>query len=142
MSSAPLRLVLDTNVLISALWKPGSVPDRAVTAIVAHGARVLYDARILDEWRTVLARPKFKKIPRERTAALIDELVAHGEEVHDVTPWPHAMKDDDDRIFVEVALAGKATVLVTGNLKDYPQDQGFEVYPPATLLATLEQLGR
>ena len=55
-----MRLVLDTNVLISALWKPGSVPDLALTAMWARGARVLYDARIMSEYRAVLARSKFK----------------------------------------------------------------------------------
>ena len=51
------------------------------------------------------------------------------------------MKDGDDRIFVEVALAGQATMLVTGNLRDFPQDLGFAVHPPAMVLATLSNLG-
>ncbi len=133
------RLVLDTNVVISALWTPGSVPDQAIAAIVTRGARVLYDARILAEYRTVLARPKFKKIDPARAAALIATLVALGEDVR-AAPWTGTMKDDDDRRFVEVALAGHATVLVTGNLRDFPQDLGFEVQPPAMVLATLSAM--
>jgi putative PIN family toxin of toxin-antitoxin system len=132
-----VRLVLDTNVLISALWKPGSVPDLAITAIHARGATVLYDARILTEYRTVLARPKFRRIDPARTEALITRLIERGEEIADVAPWAGPLKDDDDRIFVEVALTGRASMLVTGNLKDYPEDLGFDVHPPATLLATL-----
>ena len=137
MTATAPRLVLDTNVLISALWKPGSVPARAIDALFAYDACVLYDARILAEYCAVLSRPKFKKIDPTRAAALIAKLVAHGEEVVDVRPWPGAMKDEDDRSFVEVALTGLATVLVTGNLRDYPQDLGFEVLPPAMLLGTL-----
>ncbi len=136
-----LSLVLDTNVLVSALWAPGSVPDAAIAASFAHHARVLYDARILAEYRTVLARPKFKKIDPARAAALIAKLVALGQHVADVAPWTGAMKDDDDRMFVEVALAGRATLLVTGNLRDFPQDLGFEVQTPAMVLATLSGLG-
>ena len=136
-----LRLVLDTNVLVSALWTPGSVPDTAITAIFAHHARVLYDARILAEYRTVLARPKFKKIDPARAAALIAKLVALVQHVADVAPWTGAMKDGDDRMFVEVALAGRASMLVTGNLRDFPQDLGFAVHPPAMVLATLSNLG-
>jgi len=34
-------------------------------------------------------------------------------------------------------LAGHAEAIVTGNLKDYPRDQGFDVHPPATVLAML-----
>ncbi len=133
-----MRVVLDTNVLISALWKAGSVPDLALGAVWAHGAEVLYDARILAEYRSVLARPKFKKIEPARTAALLARIVLHGEELLDVPAWCGAMTDEDDRIFVEVALAGNADAIITGNLKDYPQGLSFAVHPPATLLATLE----
>ena len=47
------------------------------------------------------------------------------------------MSDDDDRIFVEIALAGHADAIVTGNIADYPTDLGFQVLPPASLLAQL-----
>jgi putative PIN family toxin of toxin-antitoxin system len=137
VTATALRLVLDTNVLISALWTPGSVPALAIDAIFAHDVRVLYDARILAEYRTVLSRPKFKKIDPVSAAALIASLVARGERMVDVGRWPGALKDEDDRSFVEVALSGRANVLVTGNLRDYPQDLGFEVLPPAMLLGTL-----
>jgi hypothetical protein len=41
-------------------------------------------------------------------------------------------------MFVEVALAGRADAIVTGNLRQYPNDLGFAVHPPASLLAMLE----
>jgi len=46
-----MRLVLDTNLLVSVLLKPGSVPDRALAAIWSTGAVVLYDSRLEDEYR-------------------------------------------------------------------------------------------
>jgi putative PIN family toxin of toxin-antitoxin system len=134
-----VRIVLDTNVLISALWKPGSVPDLAIELIFKRGVTILHDTRILAEYREVLARPKFKRVDPARTAALIDRIAASGEEVRHAPPWTGTMKDDDDRMFVEVALAGRASMLITGNLKDYPQGQGFDVLPPATVLAMLER---
>ena len=132
-----MRLVLDTNLLVSALLKPGSVPDRLLTLIWEGAAIVLYDARITDEYRSVLARSKFRSIDRARIDEVFAQLLAHGEEIADAREWTAAMRDDDDRIFVEVALAGLADAIVTGNLKDYPRDQGFEVLPPATMLAML-----
>lgn len=132
-----MRLVLDTNILVSALLKPGSVPDRLLTIIWAGAALVLYDARMTDEYRTVLARAKFRAIERARIDELFARLLAHGEEIAGAREWMAAMRDDDDRIFVEVAVAGRADAIVTGNLKDYPRDQGFEVHPPATMLAML-----
>jgi putative PIN family toxin of toxin-antitoxin system len=133
-----MRLVLDTNLLVSALLKPASVPDRALAAVWSRGAVVLYDARIEDEYRTVLMRPKFRAIDRQRIDDFFATLAARGEKLDDVPRWNGAMKDDDDRIFIEVALAGRAEAIVTGNIRDYPTDLGFDVHPPATLLAMLE----
>ncbi|HVH44167.1 MAG TPA: putative toxin-antitoxin system toxin component, PIN family [Labilithrix sp.] len=132
-----MRLVVDTNVLVSALLKPGSVPDRALGAIWARGATVLYDARIADEYRRVLGRPKFRAIERERIEELLEAIVTRGRIPEEVPHWTGPMTDDDDRIFVEVALAGGAEAIVTGNARHYPTDLGFEVLPPAKLLERL-----
>ncbi|MDB5215266.1 MAG: hypothetical protein JWO86_3193 [Myxococcaceae bacterium] len=133
-----MRLVLDTNIVVSALLKPASVPGRALAAIWSTNAVVLYDARIEQEYREVLRRPKFRAI----AAGLVDDflatLTARGSELAEVPAWSGAMNDDDDRVFVEVALAGRAHAVVTGNIRDYPVGLGFEVHPPATLLALLE----
>jgi putative PIN family toxin of toxin-antitoxin system len=133
-----MRLVLDTNVIVSALLKPASVPGRTLAAIWSTGAVVLYDARIEAEYRDVLRRPKFKAIAAGLVDDFLAKLTACGEEVALAPAWSGAMTDDDDRIFVEVALAGNAQAVVTGNIRDYPVGLGFEVHPPATLLALLE----
>jgi uncharacterized protein len=131
-----MRLVVDTNVLVSALLKPGSVPDRALSAIW-RSALVLYDRRVLDEYRDVLARPKFHGIGRARIDELVECVLSRGLDVGDVTRWEGSMTDEDDRAFVEVALAGGAVAIVTGNGRDYPLGLGFEVLAPATLLSRL-----
>ena len=133
-----MRIVVDTNVLVSALLKPESVPDRALLAIWKSGAHVLFDARIAAEYREVLARPKFRVIARSRGEALLSQLLSRGEDLGPVASWAGPLPDEGDRIFVEAALAGHADVIVTGNLRDYPVDLGFAVEPPATLLAMLE----
>lgn len=138
MSAGITRVVLDTNVLISALLKPGSVPDRLIRAIARPRAIALFDVRIATEYREVLSRPKFKAIAAERVEELLARVLGGGEDLGAVPVWDGAMTDDSDRMFVEVALAGRAQVLVTGNLRDYPSGLGFEVHPPATLLAALE----
>ena len=132
-----MRLVLDTNVLISALLKPGSVPDRALSAIWEHGAVVLYDERIAEEYRDVAGRPKFRAIAPGRTEAVLGLLLERGERLADVAAWDGSMSDEGDRMFVEVALHGRAHAIITGNLKHYPSGLGVEVQPPATLLAML-----
>jgi putative PIN family toxin of toxin-antitoxin system len=132
-----MRLVLDTNVVVSALLKPESVPGRALAAIWSAGAKLLYDARIGQEYGDVLRRPKFRAIASRAVDDFLATLAARGEVPTIVPPWSGAMNDDDDRIFVEVALAGRADAIVTGNLRDYPRGLGFDVHPPATLLAML-----
>jgi len=133
-----MRLVVDTNVIVSALLKPGSVPARALDAIWKAGT-VLFDERIADEYREVLERPKFRAIDRQRVTDFLATLRARGTLLDEVAAWTGAMTDDDDRIFVEAALAGHADAIVTGNVRDYPTGLGFEVLPPATLLARFDR---
>jgi putative PIN family toxin of toxin-antitoxin system len=138
MGPGPLRVVVDTNVLVSALLKEGSAPDRALLALLEH-AVVLLDARLADEYATVLARPKFAAIDSSRRDALLERLRNRGEPVVQVPAYTGPLDDPDDRAFVEVALAGNADALVTGNVRHFPQNLGFEVLPPA---AVFERLGR
>ena len=133
-----LRLVIDTNVLVAALLTPGRTPDRALAAVFARGDAVLCDARIEAEYRDVLGRPKFRAIDPGRAEALLTALLAGAERLGDVAPWAGPMTDADDRAFVEVALAGAADAVVTGNARHYPTDLAFAVLSPAALLARLE----
>lgn len=134
-----MRLVIDTNVLISALLHPGRVPDLVLEAVRLRPALVLYDTRIVAEYRSVLARPKFAFGPA-RVEALISSLIEAGQDLGAIDAWPGALIDDDDRMFVEVAVAGRADVLLTGNAKHYPRDLGFEVMGPTGLLGLLGAL--
>lgn len=133
-----MRIVIDTNVLISSLLNAGRVPDRVLHALRQRKDVVLYDDRIVEEYRSVLARPKFRSISTERSAALIDALIAIGQDVGGVAAWQEPMVDPDDRMFVEVALRGRADVLLTGNARHYPKDLAFDVLGPTELLERLE----
>ncbi len=129
------RLVIDTNVLVSALLTPGRTPDLALRAMRACGAVVLVDAAIEAEYREVLARPKFSKVDGARREALLRTVLDGCERVAVAAPSAHALIDGDDRVFVDVALAGGALAVVTGNAKHYPTHLGFAVWTPAELLA-------
>lgn len=139
-----LRVVVDTNVLVSAAIKPLSVPARAIATLARPdaAARVLYDEAIEAEYRDVLARDKFRKIDRAVIADVLDSVFAHAERIVVTTRYAGPLDDDDDRVFVSVALAAKADAIVTGNIKDYPLGLGFEVLPPSTFLARLEDASR
>ena len=135
-----MRFVVDTNVLVSAMLGPGRVPDQFLALLAKCGATVLYDARIRAEYTEVVRRPKFRSVAVERRESMLASLLEVGIELTDVAPFAGDLHDGDDRIFIEVALAGRADAIVTGNLKDYPEGLGVEVLPPATALARLEPL--
>ena len=54
-----MNIVLDTNVLVSALWSPANKPAAIVNAVLSRRFTVCYDYRILEEYTKVLHRPKF-----------------------------------------------------------------------------------
>jgi putative PIN family toxin of toxin-antitoxin system len=111
--------VVDTNVLVSALWSEGSGPARVV-AMIQNGALVpCYDSRILIEYQDVLGRPKFK-FSKWEVDALLEQIERDG---MSVVPRPLAIHfiDEDDRKFYELAKHCNAK-LITGNLRHFPKD--------------------
>lgn len=131
-----MRLVIDTNTIVAALLHPGRTPDRALGRMYELGATVLVDPRIVLEYRSVLARPKFARIEEARREALLSRLLDAAEQVV-ATPIDVVMIDRDDLVFVEVAVTGRADAIVTGNGKHFPPELGVEVWSPAELLSRL-----
>jgi len=114
---ARLRVVVDTNVLVSRTLTPGGAPARVVDLVIGGQVVACYDRRILDEYRAVLSRPRFGFGP-----AAVDSLVTFftSEGLAVIPPpAPLHLPDESDRPFAEVALAAGAW-LVTGNLKHFP----------------------
>jgi uncharacterized protein len=115
----PLRLVLDTNIVISAALKPEG-PQRTVLLLaLTKPARICVSALILQEYRSVLARPEFRirKGLRQQLLQIIQNkarLVAPTRHLR-VTP------DPDDNMFVECADAAGADYLITGNVRHFPR---------------------
>lgn len=113
-----MRIVLDTNVLVSGLLNPFGLPGRIVQMAAAAQLSLCYDARILCEYRGVLSRPAFG-FRLDHIDSLLDQLRAAGELVATV-PLAHHLPDRDDEPFLEVAIASAAEYLVTGNIRHYP----------------------
>jgi putative PIN family toxin of toxin-antitoxin system len=129
-----MRIVLDTNVLVSGLLQPFG-PSGQIVRLVASGDLVLsHDPRILAEYQEVLLRKKFGFDP-ERVETLLEEIRAGGIPVA-ARPLAVRLPDSDDEPFLEVALAGEAQCLVTGNARHYPAEasSGIEVLSPRSFL--------
>lgn len=120
-----MKIVLDTNVLVSGLLQPFG-PSGQIVRLVASGDLVLcHDPRILAEYQEVLLREKFGFDP-DRVGALLDEIRAGGIPTA-ARPLAVRLPDSDDEPFLEVALAGEAQCLVTGNVKHFPTEARSEV---------------
>lgn len=111
--------VIDTNILVSALWSRNGAPARVISMVLTGKVIPCYDYRILCEYRTVLQRPKFS-LPSSEVKALLDWFETYGRSVV-ADPLDDVFVDEEDKKFYEVAKYCNA-VLVTGNLKHYPQD--------------------
>jgi len=129
-----MRVVVDTNVLVSGLLTPHGPSGSIVRMISAGELSLCYDARVLAEYRDVLMRPRFS-FRRGEVEDLCDSIEAHGELVA-AGPLPSGLPDPDDEQFLEVALAAGVEFLVTGNLRHFPPSATgtVQVIPPAEFL--------
>ena len=133
-----MRVVVDTNVLVSGLLNPFGPPGRAIDLMVAGEILVLYDDRILGEYRAVLHRSRFG-FPKVDVQELLEYLEREGESVM-ARPSKYELEDPDDLPFLEVAMAGAADALVTGNVRHFRPRRGrhgVKVLTPAKFCAVV-----
>lgn len=112
--------VIDTNVLVSALitHNPEAATAKVVRHLLERDFIPMYDEDIIAEYADVLHRTKFP-ILSETADALISHIIENGVEASRIN-FEEPMPDEDDRVFLEVALSMEDSFLVTGNQKHYP----------------------
>jgi putative PIN family toxin of toxin-antitoxin system len=114
-----LRLVVDTNVLVSAALKPDGLQQIVFLIAITKPARLYVSKPILDEYVDVLARPELGI--RKGARMQLMQLVKNRS--HLVTPRQRLQvtSDPDDNIFVECADSARADYLITGNRRHFPR---------------------
>ena len=135
-----MRIVLDTNVLVSALLSGGGIPYMAFQLVLQGDATLLADSRILAEYDEVTARSHFHFDPTERSATM--RALARIAEAVVARPLRITLPDPDDRMFVEVAIAGEADAIVTGNIKHFVPKRGVLPVTILTPRAFVDRLRR
>jgi putative PIN family toxin of toxin-antitoxin system len=115
----PLRLVSDTNVLISAAIKPAGLPRTVLLLAMTKPARCYVSAAILKEYKDVLARPELKI--RKRLQHQLLTLIENRSHMVVAKRRLEVTNDPDDNMFLECADGARADYLVTGNLKHFPR---------------------
>lgn len=125
------RLVIDTNVLVSAAILAPSA-RQAVDKAVDHGV-LLFSESTMDELKGIFARPKFDRyVSREERAVFLAQLESVAEFVPTVQIIRECRDPGDDK-FLEVALNGRADLIITGDadlLRMHPW-RGIEIFSPA-----------
>ena len=130
------RVVLDTNVVVSALLKPDSLEDQVLRLGLAGRLRLCLSAETLAEYALVLPRPKFKLHPNEVKQALARLRAASA--MFSPARTIHVSEDEPDNRFLECAEAAGAKYLVTGNIKHFPkQYKGTQIVTARRLLELL-----
>jgi len=115
----PLRLLIDTNILVSAALKPNGLQRTVLLLAITKPATLYVTAAVLAEYSDVLARPEFK-IRRGLRQQLLQLIKKHAQLVIPARALQVA-KDPDDNKFLECADAARADYLITGNQRHFPK---------------------
>jgi len=108
------RVVIDTNVLISAAIMPLGKP-KAVFVHVVGNSRLIMSRELFLEFADRLSRPKFSKyIDHEQKQSFLVLLEAAAEFV-EISGAPQGVRDPQDDMVLETAIAAGADCLVTGD---------------------------
>ncbi|MCY4060492.1 MAG: putative toxin-antitoxin system toxin component, PIN family [Gammaproteobacteria bacterium] len=135
------RLVVDTNVLISAALRPQGQPRRVLEAVHATNGALLFCDETFYELRSRLGRSKFDAyVSRNRRAVFLAQLTMVAEWVS-IAGSKLGCRDPDDDKLLETALAGDADCLVTGDrdLLEMHPFRGIPVLTAAAFLASMEE---
>lgn len=113
-----IRVVLDTNIIVSALLQPFGPPAQVFLLATRNSIQMCVSGPVFAEDEEVICRPRFRRT-NETIAAALGAIrqsavwVRPSQEVR-------ACADPDDDIFLECAQASGAAYLVTGNVRDFP----------------------
>ena len=109
-----MRVVFDTNVLVSALLLEHSTPAQALFSAISNG-EVLISIALINEVHRVLYRPKFDRyITDAQREDFMLALVGTGMLV-EVTEAIIVCRDPKDNMILELAVSGNADIIVTGD---------------------------
>jgi putative PIN family toxin of toxin-antitoxin system len=126
-----LKVVLDTNILVSALWTLVGNASTIINLVFADKIVPCFDQGIINEYRAVLSRPRLA-FSEGKVEDLLEEITVRGLFVIPLRS-EIKMSDESDRKFFDTAKFCSA-YLITGNARHYPKSP--LVISPASFLET------
>ena len=118
-----MKIILDTNVIVSALLTPAGIPAKILNYVLGKNVRLIYDNNILTEYISVLSRKELK-IDKKLADVIIDFISSEGE-FFTAAPLKLIFVHEDDKKFYELYKSSEADYLVTGNIKHFPKEKGI-----------------
>jgi putative PIN family toxin of toxin-antitoxin system len=112
--ASDLRTGIDTNVAVSAALLSRSIPRHAFDAAAGRGRLLISEATVV-ELEEVLRRPKFDKYVPEKTRLEFLSALVRDAELVEITETVQECRDPTDDKFLEVAVNGRATHIVSGD---------------------------
>ena len=115
------KVVLDTNVIVSAFLSPMGKPAALLLSVLLQELEIQYNTEIMVEYKQVLGRKKFsEKIKHTDAQVFLEYLRDFGANIL-VSRSTVAIPDESDRKFYDAAKTANA-ILITGNKKHYPEE--------------------
>jgi putative PIN family toxin of toxin-antitoxin system len=115
-----VKIVLDTNIIVSAFINPKGVPGEIISLVLSKKITICYDNRMFSEYTEVLKKSKFN-FDNILVDAFLDFIKNNGEYI---IAEPNGVKfdDEDDKAFYEVYKSSDANYIITGNKKHFPRE--------------------
>jgi putative PIN family toxin of toxin-antitoxin system len=134
-----MRIVLDTNVLVSALLKPRRKPARILRLVIQGDIQIIVSEYILAEYLEVLKSPKFD-LNMDKMQTVLEFLRSKGIKAAAI-PESFQLPDSSDEPFLEAALSAGADALITGNKRHFPKkaSKGQKIVSPDEFLRLLSK---
>lgn len=143
MSVDPPGLVIDTKVFVSGLISGSGAPAKILRAIRENRAIHVVSDPIVEEYLRVLDYPrirKFKKISDEFIATIAAYLIYQTYRV-ELTSNLRMSRDPDDDVFLQTAIDGNASLLISGDKTDLLSLTAIEGIPIVTAREAIVRLG-
>jgi putative PIN family toxin of toxin-antitoxin system len=139
-----LRVLLDTNVIVSAAIRPSGPPGRVVTAALGRSEyQLVLSPAIIAEARAAFGLPRVRRYLREpdEVGAWLADLAAVADLVGDTGRVAGVCRDPADELVLAAALEGRAALIVTGDddLLAFGEHEGIPILTPRAFLALLDR---
>ncbi|MBI4663777.1 MAG: putative toxin-antitoxin system toxin component, PIN family [Verrucomicrobia bacterium] len=123
-----MRVVIDTNVLVAGLRRRGGASHYIIRAVLERQVVPLISVPLVLEYEEVLKRPSL--LPHLTVGDIeifLDLWCSRCVEQEIFFDWRPALRDPDDDMLLELAVAGRVNVLITSNVRDFEAASRFGV---------------